>query len=142
MEIWHYWAIAALLLVVGEIFTSTFALICLAIGAAAAAIAAAVGCIIEMQLVWFIVGTIASFLIVRPLLRRLSKVDEVPTNADALIGRKATVSEEINPQAGTGRVAIDGDDWKAESENDEPIEKGAKVVVVSRESIILTVKKL
>lgn len=142
MEIWHYWAIAALLLVVGEIFTSTFALICLAIGAAAAAIAAAVGCIIEMQLVWFIVGTIASFLIVRPLLRKLSKVDEVPTNADALIGRKATVSEEINPQAGTGRVAIDGDDWKAESENDEPIEKGAKVVVVSRESIILTVKKL
>ncbi len=142
MEIWHYWAIAALLLVVGEIFTSTFALICLAIGAAAAAIAAAVGCIIEMQLVWFIVGTIASFLIVRPLLRRLSKVDEVPTNADALIGRKATVSEEINPQAGTGRVAIDGDDWKAESENDEPIEKGAKVVVVKRESIILTVKKL
>ena len=142
MEIWHYWAIAALLLVVGEIFTSTFALICLAIGAAAAAVAAAVGCILEMQLVWFIVGTIASFLIVRPLLRRLSKVDEVPTNADALIGRRATVSEEINPQAGTGRVAIDGDDWKAESENDEPIEKGAKVVVVSRESIILTVKKL
>ena len=142
MEIWHYWAIAALLLVVGEIFTSTFALICLAIGAVAAAVAAAVGCILEMQLVWFIVGTIASFLIVRPLLRRLSKVDEVPTNADALIGRRATVSEEINPQAGTGRVAIDGDDWKAESENDEPIEKGAKVVVVSRESIILTVKKL
>ena len=142
MEIWHYWAIAALLLVVGEIFTSTFALICLAIGAAAAAVAAAVGCILEMQLVWFIVGTIASFLIVRPLLRRLSKVDEVPTNADALIGRRATVSEEINPQTGTGRVAIDGDDWKAESENDEPIEKGAKVVVVSRESIILTVKKL
>ena len=95
-----------------------------------------------MQLVWFIVGTIASFLIVRPLLRKLSKVDEVPTNADALIGRKATVSEEINPQAGTGRVAIDGDDWKAESEGDELIEKGAKVVVVSRESIILTVKKL
>lgn len=142
MEIWHYWAIAALLLVVGEIFTSTFALICLAIGAVAAAVAAAVGCILEMQLVWFIVGTIASFLIVRPLLRRLSKVDEVATNADALIGRKATVSEEINPQTGTGRVAIDGDDWKAESEGDELIEKGAKVVVVSRESIVLTVKKL
>ena len=140
MEIWHYWAIAALLLVVGEIFTSTFALICLAIGAAAAAIAAAVGCIIEMQLVWFIVGTIASFLIVRPLLRKLSKVDEVPTNADALIGRKATVSEEINPQAGTGRVAIDGDDWKAESA--EFIAVGEKVEVVSRDSIILNVKPI
>ena len=51
------------------------------------------------------------------------------------------VSEEINPQTGTGRVAIDGDDWKAESDDDQLIEKGTRVVVVSRESIILTVKK-
>lgn len=141
MEVWHYWAIAALLLVVGEIFTSGFALICLAIGSVAGAIAAAAGCIIDYQIIWFSVGTIASFLVVRPLLKRLSKVDEVPTNADALIGRKAIVSEAINPTTGTGRVAIDGDDWKAESADEQPIEKGTKVVVVSRESIILTVKK-
>lgn len=141
MEVWHYWAIAALLLVVGEILTSGFALICLAIGAVAGAIAAATGAILEYQLVWFIAGTIISFLAVRPLLKRIAKVDEIATNADALIGRVGVVSEEINPAANTGRVAIDGDDWKAESQKDEVIEKGTRVVVVSRESIILTVKK-
>ena len=141
MEVWHYWAIAALLLVVGEILTSGFAMICLAIGAVAGAIAAATGAILEAQLIWFAVGTLVAFLAVRPILKRISKVDEVATNADALIGRRAVVSEEINPQTGTGRVAIDGDDWKAESDDDQLIEKGTRVVVVSRESIILTVKK-
>ena len=116
-------------------------MICLALGAVAGAIAAATGAVLEAQLIWFAVATLVAFLAVRPILKRLSKVDEVPTNADALIGRRAVVSEDINPATGTGRVAIDGDDWKAESEDDQPIEKGTRVVVVSRESIILTVKK-
>ena len=141
MEIWHYWALAALALVVGEILTSGFALVCFAVGAVGGAIAAAAGCSIEWQIGVFTIATLVAFLAIRPLLVRLSKKDQIVTNADALIGRTAKVSEEINPAEGIGRVAIDGDDWKAESESGEVIEKGAKVVVTNRESIILTVKK-
>ena len=43
---------------------------------------------------------------------------------------------------GFGRVAIDGDVWKAVSEDGTAIEKGQKVTVVSRDSIIITVKLL
>ena len=142
MEVWHYWAIAALLLVVGEIFTSGFAMICLAIGAVAGAIAAATGAILEAQLIWFAVGTLVAFLAVRPILKRISKVDEIATNADALIGRRAVVSEEINPQTGTGRVAIDGDDWKAISLEAAPIEVGEAVEITAINSVIVTVKRV
>ena len=62
------------------------------------------------------------------------------SNADALIGRTGIVSQEIAAD-GYGRVAIDGDDWKAVSSDKAKIEKGAKVVVVGRESIIITVQR-
>ena len=61
----------------------------------------------------------------------------MPSNADAIIGRKAKVSQDI-PANGYGRVAIDGDDWKATASTD--IKKGDTVTIVTRESIILTVE--
>ena len=39
MEIWHIWIIAALLLFIVEIFTSGFAVICIAVGALGGAVA-------------------------------------------------------------------------------------------------------
>ena len=141
MEVWHYWALAALILLVGEILTSGFALVCFAVGAIFGAVGAALACSIEWQIGLFAIGTIVAFLAIRPLLLKISQKDQVATNADALIGRTAKVSEEINPKEGTGRVAVDGDDWKAESEDDTIIEKGEKVIITGRESIILTVKK-
>lgn len=140
MEIWHYWAIAAIVFIVGEIFTSGFALICFAVGAIGGAVAAALGASMEWQLGIFAIVTFVAFLAVRPLLRRFAIKGEVPTNADALIGRSARVTEPIE-KGGLGRVAIDGDIWQAEAENDEHIEVGAKVEVVARESIILTVRR-
>ena len=65
--------------------------------------------------------------------------DFIPSNADAIIGRVATVSQDI-PANGFGRVALDGDDWKATAK--ESLDKGEKVTIVARESIILTVEKL
>ena len=47
------------------------------------------------------------------------------------------MAETIDAQKGTGRVIIDGDDWKAVS--DMVIDKGQKVIVKSIDSIILTV---
>lgn len=140
MENWHYWAIVAILFVVGEIFTSGFALICFAVGAVGGTVAAAFGASLEWQLATFAIVTFVAFLAVRPLLKRLASKDEVPTNADALIGRTARVTEEIE-EKGRGRVAIDGDIWQAEAEDGKPIGVGERVEVVARESIILTVRR-
>ena len=144
MEIWHIWIIAALVFVIIEIFTSTFAVVCLSVGCVGGAIAAACDADVKIQVAVFAVATFISIIGVRPLLKRLvsKKGGDYKSNADALIGRTAIVSEEINPDTLSGRVAIDGDDWKAVSLDNTPIAKGEKVEIVERESVILTVKKL
>lgn len=142
MELWQIWVIAALLLFILEIFTAGFAVACFSIGALAAAVAAALGATILWQVVIFAIGSLIALVVVRPIVIRLfGKKDHTPTNTDALIGRNGRVSETIDPETGKGRVAIDGDDWKAVSEDGSAIEKGTKVEVVSRESVIITVKE-
>ena len=44
-------------------------------------------------------------------------------------------------EKGFGRVAIDGDDWKAVSADETEIPIGTRVKVVNRESIIISVVK-
>ena len=66
--------------------------------------------------------------------------DSRVSNADAIIGRIGRVSETIEKN-GYGRVAIDGDDWKALSQDGEAIEKDTNVKVISRDSIIITVAR-
>jgi membrane protein implicated in regulation of membrane protease activity len=140
MEIWHIWSIVAILFVIGEMFTAGFALICFAVGSIGGAIGAAAGASMEWQLGIFAIATFVAFLAVRPILKRISSKDEVATNADALIGRTAKVTECIEV-GGRGRVAIDGDIWQAESNEPTDILEGEKVEILSRESIILTVKR-
>ena len=141
MEIWHIWLISALVLVVVEIFTQGFAVLCLAIGAAAAALISAFAVGIEWQIVCFAIATLLSFVFIRPLLVKASR--KGPTGREsgvaALKGREATVSERISADCNTGRVAIDGDDWKAVSVDGKDVEKGEKVKVVAVDSVILKV---
>ena len=144
MEIWHMWVIAALILVVVEIFTTGFAVICLAIGALAAAVDAACGGGAEGQLIWFAAATLLAFVFVRPLLVkafRKSGGRERLSGVDALKGREAIVSEHISSSDNTGRVAVDGDDWKAVSADGADIGKGEKVTIESVDSVVLTVRR-
>ncbi len=144
MEIWHIWIIASLVLVVVEIFTQGFAVFCLAVGAVAAAVDAACGGAAEGQLIWFSVATVLSFIFVRPLLIkafRKSGTPERPSGVDALKGREAVVTERISPADNTGRVAVDGDDWKAVSADGTEIGKGERVTIENVDSVILTVRK-
>ena len=94
------------------------------------------------QIIVFAIFTIISLLLVRPTaLKYLHRgEDNRISNADAIIGRTGIVSETII-KGGYGRVAIDGDDWKAQSTETENVEKGEKVIVESRDSIIITVKR-
>ena len=141
MEIWHIWIIIGLIFFIVEMFTSGFASICLSIGCIGGAIAAAAGLEIMYQLLIFAVFSIIALLFARPLVKRLSAKKEIRTNADALIGSQGTVIENVGKSGNPGYIKIDGDVWKAVSEDGEIIEKGATVTVIARNSIILTVKK-
>ena len=143
MEIYHYWLIAAFVLVIIEICTAGFGSICFAIGAGVSALVAYFGGNYIWQLIVFAIVSILTFIFLRPVFLRFldRRTKDVKTNVDALIGRKAVVSETIDHAAHTGRVAVDGDDWKAIAEDDVVIEKGEEVTIIGRESVIVTVKK-
>lgn len=143
MELYYYWLIAAIILVIVEIATAGFGSICFAFGALASALVSYLGLSLYWQLAVFAAISFLSFMFLRPVFLKFidRKSQDQPTNADALVGKKAVVSETIDPVNHTGRVAIDGDDWKAVSEDGSLIDKGAEVVVVKLDSIILSVKR-
>jgi membrane protein implicated in regulation of membrane protease activity len=144
MNIWHIWVIVALVLVILEIFTSGFAVICISVGCLFGAGAAALDWELKWQLLTFAIFTAMAFLTVRPLFCKLlyKKSHEVKTNADALIGRRAIVTERIKSEQHPGRVKVDGDDWKAIPLDNNAIEVNEVVEITALNSIIVTVKKL
>ena len=140
-NMWQIWAVVAVLGLMLELTSGDFFIICFSIGACAAALVSPFAGI-YVQLIVFGIITAVSIYQVRPFaLRYLHRNEEYRvSNADALMGRLGWVTETIQAQ-GFGRVAIDGDDWKAVSADETEIPQGTRVKVVGRESIIITVVK-
>ena len=145
MEIYQIWLLIAAVFVVIEIFTSGFAVACFSVGCVFGAILAACDLSLTCQVVAFAVGTFLAFVFIRPIVMKYldKKTNDtgVKTNMDNIIGKTAVVTEKIE-ENGYGRVKIDGDDWKAKTNDGSAAEVGTKVEIESFESIILTVKKL
>ena len=140
-NLWQLWAILAVVCLIVELMTGGFFIICFAIGAVAAALTTLFGGL-ALQVVVFIIFSAVSVFMVRPFaLRYLHENKPAPkSNADALLGRVGRVSETI-VAGGFGRVAIDGDDWKAQATGtDTGIAEGSLVQVTGRESIIIDVE--
>ena len=138
---WQMWAVLAVLGLILELTSGDFFIMCIAIGAMGAAIAAPFSNIYG-QLAVFGAVSLFSLFQVRPFaLRYLQRKGENRvSNADALLGRQGRVTTTIEAK-GSGYVAIDGDVWKAVAVDDEEIAVGERVKVVGRESTIITVEK-
>lgn len=139
-NMWQLWALVCLLCLILELFSGDFFIMCFSIAALF------VACVspftsFTVQVIVFAILSLACLFFVRPVaLKYLHKTEDRASNADAIIGRTGRVSETIE-ENGHGRVAIDGDDWKALSTDGLAIEKGTLVEVVSIDSIIITVKR-
>jgi membrane protein implicated in regulation of membrane protease activity len=131
---WLIWAIAAVLLSVGEIFTpGLFFLGPVALAAVAAAIVALVGLGVAAQLLAFIIGSIATVALLRPIARsHLHMPAALRTGTAALEGTKAVVLQRVDVNG--GRVRIGGEEWSARSYmEDQVLEPGTRVEVVKIE---------
>jgi membrane protein implicated in regulation of membrane protease activity len=58
------------------------------------------------------------------------------------VGQKAWVTKRINNALNEGRIKISGDDWRAESADNQIIEVGTPVEVLKVNSTILVVKSI
>lgn len=139
-NMWQLWTIVAIVCLIIELSSGDFFIICFSIGALLGIVGAMVGINIYWQILLFAIGSLLAIFFVRPVALRYLHKNEPnrPSNADALIGRTGKVTETI--KAGDyGYVAIDGDMWKACSQENVDIEKGAMVSVVDRQSTIIAV---
>jgi len=145
MEDWLIWFIAAIALVVAEMFTAGFWLACLAVGAIAAGLTALLpGLGVAVQGITFAVGSLLSMVGLRPQLLRyfqLTSGSGVRTGVDALLGKTGVVTERIEPLSGLGRVKVDGEDWRGASSDATVIEPGTLVTVIQVDGTTLMVEK-
>ena len=62
-----------------------------------------------------------------PLIKKRLNKKHIATNSELEIGKSATVIEEINPDTNSGRVTLNGVDWRAVS---------AKGMIIPKNSIV------
>jgi membrane protein implicated in regulation of membrane protease activity len=131
---WLVWVVIAIALAVGEVLTpGLFFLGPVALAAGAAALASLLGAGTIGSLMVFIVGSLASLLILRPIARRHVRMPAISrTGTDALIGRKALVTRKVDAHG--GRVRIGGEEWSARAYLDgQVLDEGASVDVIQIE---------
>jgi membrane protein implicated in regulation of membrane protease activity len=130
MPDWVVWMIAAVALGVGEIFTLGFVLGPIALAAALAAIVGAVGAAIEIQVAVFIVGSLASLALIRPIARRHMRTPgALKSGTAALVGERALVLQRVDGDS--GQVKIRGEVWTARAYDDSAVfEPGTHVDVL------------
>ena len=135
MPAWLLWAIAAVLLAVGEILTpGLFFLGPVAVAAVIACVLALLGASARScRSSAFVVASIASVAVLRPLARSHLHVPPLlRTGTAALVGSKALVLERVDVNG--GRVRIGGEEWSARSfVDDQVMEAGERVEVVKIE---------
>ena len=131
MPDWVIWVIAAAVLAAGEVAASfTFILGPIALAALLGALVAALGAPIAAQLGVFIVASIGTLALLRPIARRhMHTPASIRTGTAALIGTRAVVLDRVD--ADSGQVKIGGEVWTARSyDEDDVYEPGARVEVV------------
>lgn len=142
MDVWYVWIIVAIVLFIVEVLTQILWALCLGIGALAAMAAALAGVSTVWQVIIMAVVGILVYVIALPRFRNFhnkQSLHEARTGMDALLGRRAIVTEEIRPGQ-AGRARIDGDNWQVIAPGVETaIHRGTEVVVTGYDSIILTV---
>lgn len=143
-EAWHIWVAAALILLIAEIFVPGFILACLAVGSVGGAIGDLLGLGWEGQTLIASLTATLSLILIRPMaMKAWFSGSGIKTGTEALIGRIAEITTEIDPKTGFGRCKIDGDDWKMKFTSESSTgtaSKGDKVQIKSVESTILIVE--
>jgi membrane protein implicated in regulation of membrane protease activity len=142
LDDWLAWFLLGIVLLVVELAIGfTFYAAPIALGAFAAAIVAGFGDAIEPQLIAFILGSSASLLALRPLVRQhlLPPEPEKRSNVQRMLGARAVALERIDIDTGTVRIGQEV--WSARTESESiVIEEGERAEVISVKGVYAYVK--
>jgi membrane protein implicated in regulation of membrane protease activity len=142
IKIWWIWMIIAAIFVVGEIFTAGFFLLWFGVGAVVAGVLAILGLSFGWQLAAFAVVSLVLFASSRRFAERFSKKQPPGIGADRFIGKQGIVLEDVDNVGNVGRVRLDKEEWRADSETGAVIPAGTQVEVVRLDGTHLVVKSI
>ena len=110
----YSWVIILIVAVIVEIATTELTSVWFACGAFVALILNLFikDELIPVQIAVFAVVSIASIIVIKPIVKKKMYVEKTPTNADALIGKTAVVTASISVNY-PGAVKIEGIEWTA-----------------------------
>lgn len=125
-----FWTVLLVLLVVVEIATMGLTTIWFAAGALVAAVAAACGAPLFVQITLFLAVSVLMLVFTRPVATKYFNKDRVKTNVESLAGQKGIVTGEIDNLKGQGQVTLNGMEWTARSVKQGGVIPEGSVVIV------------
>lgn len=130
IEVWRWiWLGAAVVLGIGEMVTAGLFMLPFAIGALVAGILAFFNVAVWLQILVFLVVSIAALWGMRSFAWREGEPSH-PVGAKRYVDAVGTVIEPIDRVAGTGRVRVETEQWRATTDMDGVIETNTEVRVV------------
>ncbi len=130
-----------------EVHTQAFYALFVALGAAAAAIAAILNGSLWVQGILFALLAIGGSALIRPALRArfdhsvpISKFRGIQGSADGLVGQPAITLDTVGDEHHPGHALFAGDRWLAVTDTTEPLPAQVRVVVVAVRGTTLLVR--
>ena len=141
MMIW-IWLGAIVVFGIVEAMTAGLVSIWFAAGALASLVCALLDLNLTVQIVIFLVVSIITLALTRPLVKKYQNGKTVPTNADRVLGCTAKVTAAVDNENSTGAVYINGKTWTARSTSGDRISVGQMVCVDRMEGVKLYVHQI
>ena len=136
------WLVLLVVFILVEIATVGLLTIWFAGGALAAFFISLADFGTAVQVIVFLIVSLALVLLIRPLAQKKFNSGHIRTNAQTLIGEEAVVLEPIDNLQSKGRVMIQGQEWSARSVDDkEKFNKDDVVQVMSISGVKLMVRR-
>lgn len=143
MDFWILLLIISVIFLLLEMFTPTLFFINLAFATAVCSLLAYLGYSKTILTFSFLVISIISIGLIRPLLlKKMNGKAHQTGMEDKYIGKTAKVVQDVTAES--GRVAIYGEEWQAHlpENSNETIPVGEMVQIISNDSIVFTVDKI
>lgn len=139
---WQIWLIAAGVFFIIEIFTVGFLIFWLGVGSLIAMLVSLFTDSVIAQTAVFVISSGLLIFATKPLAKKFSKKDTVPTNVYSIVGKKAIVIEDIDWARGKGLIKSEGEVWSAKTKEQINIPKGTEVEIESIEGVKAFVKPI
>lgn len=140
---WYIWLIIAGVCFIIEMLTIGFLIFWFGIGALISMLVSFI-CPgnLWLQSIVFVVSSTLLIFLTKPLVNKFTKKDKcVSTNAFSIIGKKALVIQDINPDFGIGQIKIANEVWSAKTQDGSIIKKGDQVNILTIDGVKAVVEK-